>query len=83
MNQDMYEAMLAEIAALNVAVIKVTGVVSRLSGDQKSFLRELLDAGLHDLPLTLYQGVPQNRYAGFLEKAKAKYRDIVAAIQVR
>jgi hypothetical protein len=82
MNQEMYEALLAEIAALNVALIKTMGAVSRMSGDQKAFLRDVLEFGLHDLPLTMYQGVPQNRYPAFLEKAKEKYRSIVSAIRV-
>jgi hypothetical protein len=81
MDQEMYDGLLAETAAVNTAVIKALSAVAEFSGDRKTFLQELLDAGLHDLPKTLYQGIPQDRYPAFLEMAKARYKSLVKAIR--
>jgi hypothetical protein len=81
--QVVYEALLAEIAALNVAVIKTMSAVSRLSGDQRAFLDAALEAGLEDMNTTMYAGVPADRYPAFLAMARKRYTDTVRAIRTR
>lgn len=77
--QDVYEALLAEIAALSVATIKVMSFVADHTDNRDEFFKGMLEHGTAELRATMYASVPPDRYAGFLAKAQSRYAAILKA----
>ncbi len=73
----MYEALLAEIAALNTATIKIMSFIADHSDERDEFFRLALEDGKADLKSTMYGSIPADRYGAFLDKAQARYAAIL------
>jgi len=80
MNQQFSEDLLAELAALNMAVHKALNGLAELSGDRRAFLHKTLEEGLVGLRKSRYWSIPDERLETFLENASARYTDIITSI---
>lgn len=81
MDDAFVEDLIAELAALNMAVMRALSAVAFLSGDKRGYLSHVLDAGLRDLEKTHYPNVPPERLEAFVEKARARYTDLIVGIR--
>ena len=77
---EFHEDLVAELAALNMAVQRALLCLAALSGDRRNFLMQLLEAGDRDLAQTKFYSVPPERQAAVIEKARARYMDLVAGM---
>ena len=80
MNQEALEDLLDELAALNMETMKALQAIAFISGEPDAYKAKILDAGLRDLDLTNYGGVAAERRDVFVEKARARYTDIIAGL---
>lgn len=75
--------LMAELAALNMAVLKALQGMASVAGREgvrEQYLKTVLEAGLRDLENTNYWSVPAERRAAFIEKARARYTDIIMGV---
>lgn len=75
--------LLAEIVALNQAVTRaLVGLASlaQLDGVRDQYVANLLESGLRDLGQTRVVGMESARLDRMIEKARARYTDIVMSL---
>lgn len=77
---DFHDAVLAELAAQNMAIMKALSGLAAIVGDREEYKRTLLEAGLRDLPTTDYWSVPAERKEAFLAQVEARYTALIAGI---
>lgn len=79
-------ALLAELASLNMAIMKAlqgnAAIVRDSGGDPNAYLDRLLTAGLRDLELTRYPDIAESDLFEFHEMAKARYTDLISGIRL-
>lgn len=85
MSVEFNEDLIAELAALNTAVIKAIAGMAALveqSGvaTRKDYLERLLVSGEEGISKTNYWSIPQEQREAVIEKAKARYMDIINAV---
>lgn len=81
-NEAFVEDLIAELAALNMAAMRALSAIALLSGDKRGYLSHILDVGLRDLEKTRYPNVRPERMEDFIEKARARYTDLIVGIRV-
>lgn len=75
--------LLAEIVALNQAVTRaLVGIaaLAELDGVRDQYVANLLESGLRDLGKTRFVGMETARLDRVIEKARARYTDIVMSL---
>jgi hypothetical protein len=79
------DGLLAELAALNTAVIRalsaVTVIVEKEGVPRQVYLDNLLKAGEDAIGKANYVGFHEERRDEIIQKARARYADIVRAVQ--
>jgi hypothetical protein len=80
------ENMLAEMVALNQAVTRALIGLAALAGEagqRDAFVAGLLESGLRDLGATRVTGADPAIQARIVEKARARYTDIVMSLNTQ
>ena len=78
--------MLAEIVALNQAVTRALVGLASLAGQdgvRDHYVATLLESGLRDLGTTRFGGMTSARRDIVIEKARARYTDIVMSLNAQ
>ena len=75
------EEMQIEVAATNMAITQAIGGLASLARDHRSFMVRILEAGLHDLDNADYRSIAEGRRAAFLAKVKARYTELITAVE--
>lgn len=78
--------LLAEIVALNQAVTRALVGLASLAGHdglRDQYVATLLESGLRDLGNTRFAGMASERRDVVIEKARARYTDIVMSLNAR
>lgn len=78
--------MLAEIVALNQAAMRaLVGLASLAGADglRDKYVAGLLESGLRDLGATRFGGMDQTRPDRIVEKARARYTELVMSLNTR
>jgi hypothetical protein len=78
--------LLAEIVALNQAVTRALVGLAGLAGQdglRDRYVATLLESGLRDLGNTRFAGMSSARRDVVIEKARARYTDIVMSLNAR
>jgi hypothetical protein len=74
------EDVFAEVAAINMAIVKAMGLLASVATDRRPYLSRLLEAGLLDFKPIDYPNIPERRRAAFRRKVKASYASLLRAI---
>lgn len=79
--------MIAELACLNMAVMKalsgLAAIAATETGRKGDYLSRILETGLRDLAATRYPDIPDDQLPMFLEMASARYTDLITGIRER
>lgn len=78
------EDLIAELAALNTAVMRALSALAALAEDggvpRKLYLERILESGIRDIAKTHFWSIPEDRREAVVEKARARFTDIISGI---
>jgi hypothetical protein len=75
------EELQIEVAATNMAITQAISGLASFSTDHRPFMVRILAAGLHDLDNADYRSISEGRRAAFLTKLKARYIELITAVE--